>query len=289
MTAADRSDIADEHLRVALSAAAGVMERDTRPLSSVREEDLRTALHAALDGALPGRVRKEQKLELKAFRGVGGFDLLVDRSEGGPIHCLAEVKWSYTRRSKIFEAVWDAVKLCLAAREHRAARCWLITGAPDSQWASAECRELFESGVLSFHDLWKHPLVPAGPNGGVTVGEDLLAGGRGNRFISAPSAFAITRVGREPLRPATERWSLRAVAVQAAGGWIENFASAPMFPPRINQRWLNASVPQMSDPDFDDLVMWLREKRWTDAQLMERVYPLRARGRGDAGPSDPAS
>lgn len=275
MTATDLGEAADEYLRAALSAAAGVVERDPRPLSGVREEDLRTPLHAGLADALPGRVRKEQTLELKAFRGVGGFDLLVDRSGGGPVCCLAEVKWSYTGRSKIFEAVWDAVKLCLAAREHGATRCWLITGAPNSQWASAECRELFDSGVLSFQDLWKRPLVPAGPNGGATVGEDLLAGGRGNRFISAPSAFAMTEVGREPLRPATERWSVRAVAVQAADGWIENFASAPVFPQRINQRWLDANVPEMPDADFEDLVLWLRQKRWTDAELTERVYPLR--------------
>ena len=28
---------------------------------------------------------------------------------------------------------------------------------------------------------------------------------------------------------------------------------------------------------LDDLVMWLRQKRWTDAELTERVYPLRPR------------
>ena len=59
MTPTDLGEAADEYLRAALSAAAGVVERDPRPLSGVREEDLRTALHAALADALPGRVRKE--------------------------------------------------------------------------------------------------------------------------------------------------------------------------------------------------------------------------------------
>ena len=87
----------------------------------------------------------------------------------------------------------------------------------------------------------------------------------------------MTEVGRESLRPAMGRWSVRAVAVQAAGGWIENFASAPVFPQRINQRWLDANVPEMPDADFEDLVLWLRQKRWTDAELTERMYPLRPR------------
>ena len=136
-------------MRAALAEAVGVIEHSPQRLVDLREEHLRRALYVALESRLPGQARKEIGLKLAAFRGVGGFDLLVDRAPGGAVAWLGEVKWSYTARSKIFEALWDAVKLCLAAVEHGATRCWLITGAPRSQWKSAESRELFAAGTIS--------------------------------------------------------------------------------------------------------------------------------------------
>jgi hypothetical protein len=186
-----------------------------------------------------------------------------------------EVKWSFPARSKIFEAVWDAVKLCLAAAEHGASRCWLITGAPDAQWSVAESRALFATGTVSFDRLWNEALVPAGPNGGETVGADLLAGGRGNRFTRAPRAFVVEEISAQELRPGGEAWSVRAVAISPTGGWIEDFAPAPVFPQSIRQPWLDDNVPGMSDDEFDELIGWLRLKRWTQAELVARVYPLR--------------
>jgi hypothetical protein len=267
--------VADGHVRAALVETAQIVERDTRGLVDMREEDVRRALFDALASRLPGRVRKEHALTLAAFRGVGGFDILVDRWPQGAVAWLGEVKWSYTTRTKIFEAVWDAVKLCLGAAEHGAARCWLVTGAPNAQWRAAECRELFGAGTVSFESLWNQVLDPTGPNGGKTVGEDLLAGGRGNRFTRAPEAFTIDEVGRQDLRPGGENWSLRAVAVSAAGDWIENLAPPPVFPQRIGQPWLNAKVPGMSDAEFAALIAWLRQKRWNDDELAKRMYPLR--------------
>ncbi|HEX8102137.1 MAG TPA: hypothetical protein VF533_05975 [Solirubrobacteraceae bacterium] len=238
--------VADGHLRAALAEAAAAIEADPRPLADLREEDLRGVLYRALARRLPGRVRKERSLRLSAFRGVGGFDVLVDRGAGGPAVWLAEVKWSYTSRSKIHESVWDAVKLCLAADEHRTSRSWLVTGAPRDQWATAEAAELFASGTADFLSLWTQPLVPPGPNGGGTSGADLLAGGRGNRFTRAPAAFAVQTVGTEEIRRGDTVWDSRAVAVHAAGDWIEDFAVPPAFPASIRQPWLDAHVPAMS-------------------------------------------
>lgn len=271
----DAAAVADDYLRAALVQAAETIERADQRLTDLREEHLRTAVYEALDARLPGHVRKEQTRELAAFRGAGGFDVLVDRSPGGEIAWLAEVKWSYTTRSKIYEAAWDAVKLCLAAAEHHVARCWLITGAPAAQWAATETRELFVAGPASFETVWSQPLVPPGPNGGTTVGADVLAGGRGNRFTRAPETFVVEEVGVHELRRGGEHWSVRAVAVTAASRWIEDFAPAPVFPKTIGQPWLNNNVPEMSGEEFDELIEWLRLKRWTPAELAERVYPLR--------------
>lgn len=268
-------EVADGHLRAALTTARETIEEDARRLVDLREEDLRRAIFSVLWGRLPRLVRKEETLALEAFRGVGGFDLLVGRSPGGAVAWLGEVKWSYTKRTKIFEAIWDGVKLCLAAAEYGAARCWLITGAPNSQWRSAECRELFLAGTVPFETLWNQELDPPGPNGGKSVGADLLAGGRGNRFTRAPRRFAIEAVAEHDLRPDREDWSIRAVAVTAEGGWIEEFAPPPVFPRRITQPWLDQNVPDMEGEQSAELVEWLRHKRWTDADLAERVYPLR--------------
>ena len=212
----DHVSVADDYLRAALAGMAAVIATGSRPLVDVREEDLRAGLCLALAKDLPGHVRREQALELAAFRGVGPFDVLVDRSPGRPVVWLAEIKWSYTTRSKIFEAVWDAVKLCVAARSYGTRRSWLITGAPNQQWGTAEARQLFADGTISFRELWEEPLVPPGPNGGKTCGEDALAGGRGNRFTCTPSAFAVKTVAREDLRVGGENWSIRAVALTAA-------------------------------------------------------------------------
>ena len=271
----DTAAYADGHLRAALAEAAAVLERDPRALVDIGEEDLRSAVCCALQSRLPGHVRKERTLELGAFRGVGGFDVLVDRVPERSVAWLAEVKWSYTPRSKIFEAVWDAVKLCLAADGYGVSRCWLITGAPSTQWANTEALALFTGGTVGFRELWTEPLIPPGPNGGKTSGEDLLAGGRGNRFTRAPGAFSVQSVAREDLRSGREDWSIRAVAVHAAGGWLEDFAPAPVFPRIIRQPWLDANVPGMSDELFAELIDWLRQKRWTERELTARVYPLR--------------
>jgi hypothetical protein len=147
-------------------------------------------------------------------------------------------------------------------------------GRSDAQWSVAESRALFATGTVSFKSLWNEALVPTGSNGGETVGADLLAGGRGNRFTRAPRAFVVEEIAAHELRPGSEPWSVRAVAIQPYG-WIEDFAPAPVFPQSIRQLWLNDNVPDMSDDEFDELIAWLRLKRWTQAELTARVYPLR--------------
>jgi hypothetical protein len=156
------SDVAepDEYLRTALTAAAAIIESDPRPLAEIREEDLRALIYSALAAKLGAHVRNEQVLELPAFRGVGGFDILIDRAPGGPVAWLGDVKCSYTSRPKIFE-VWDAVKLCMAAERHAASRCWLITVAPHAHSATAETRQRFADGTASIEALWTEPLRPA--------------------------------------------------------------------------------------------------------------------------------
>jgi hypothetical protein len=267
----------------ALADACASLVRRGVPFADLREEDLRAELCNELATRMPGCVERERKLALRSFQGVGGFDILVRDRPGGHPSAVAELKWSYTTRSKVFEALWDAVKVATAQAEYGIPRGWLIVGASDATWEGAECRELFDPGVCGFRRMWDQRLSPTGSNGGTTVAEDLLAGGRGNRFTRAPEKFRVDRVATVAL-PGRPSWSVRAVAIEPAGSWIEGFADPPQFPARMSQRWLETHVPSMSAEQFGLLVAWLRLKRWTDAELDTRVFPLRSDPPGRTSP-----
>jgi hypothetical protein len=261
----DDPHAADELLRDALRAALTDLT-DTRPdWTAVREETVRTAIYHELGRRLPGHVRKERKVAIAAFRGAGGSDVIVDRDPGQRVAWLAETKWSYATPPKVFESVWDAIKLCLQIDEHQVARGWVITGAPQAAWERAEGAELFAAGSVDTVALWRQPLIPPrGPNNSKTIGEDLVIGGNGNEPTRVPARINIelvddiSLVGREPC-------SVRAVAVTPSDEWIEDFAPAPKFPSPMTKRWLDATVPLMTDTEFEELLAYLRTKRWTSA------------------------
>jgi hypothetical protein len=268
-------DSLDDAVRLSVSEACASLTHRGVPYADLREQDLRAELCKVLGVRMPGRVEPERKLVLKSFQGVGGFDILVRDEPGGHPRAVAELKWSYTKRSKVFEALWDAVKLAMAQDEYGIVRGWLIVGAPVEAWEVAECRELFDPGVCGFRRMWEQRLAPPGSNGGETVGEDLLAGGHGNTFTRTPEEFRVERIAEVTL-PGQPSWSVRAVAIHPGGSWIERFADAPAFPAKTSQAWLDGHVPSMSAEEFGLLVVWLRLKKWTDAELDTRVFPLRS-------------
>jgi hypothetical protein len=222
---------ADSVLRDALHDAVAELEQHAAPLASLREEALRTALFEALSRRLPGHVRKERDLRSPAFRGAGGSDVLVDCVPERRVAWLAETKWSYTDPPKVFEAVWDAIKLCLQIRDRGVARGWVIVGASDAAWGIAEGSELFTPGSTDTLVLWKQPLTPPrSPNYGKTVGEDLVIGGNGNRPTAVPRRIHSEAVATIPL-DGDERWTVRAVAVTPDASGSPTSLRHPSFPP----------------------------------------------------------
>jgi hypothetical protein len=274
-TAWDDAQEADQILRDAMRAALKTISEQSPDLAAVREEAFRTAIYHQLVARLSGHVRKERKLAIKAFRGAGPSDLVVDRVPERRIAWLAETKWAHALPSKIFESVWDAIKLCLQIDEHKISRGWVITGAPAAAWDEAEGAELFDGGRVDTRHLWDQSLSPPRwPNYGETIGRDLVIGGNGNQptrvpdHINVEAIDSISLAGHEP-------WTVRAVAVTPSDAWIEDFAPAPKFPSPMTKRWLQETVPTMADAEFEELLTYLQMKRWTSAELAERVLPLR--------------
>lgn len=151
-----------------------------------------------------------KKLVAEDFPGIGAVDIVVSDP---PI--LLELKWSYDEsRSKIFEGVWDAIKLALlaGANQHWA---YLATGASYVAWGESECADLFEKEFVRPRELWDRPLIPPGPNNGTTVGEDLVRGSpSSSRPLAAPERLWIRPIDRIGVRGGYE---VRVVRVAADG------------------------------------------------------------------------
>jgi len=91
-------------------------------------------------------------------------------------------------------------------------------------------------------------------------------------FTRAPERLIIRAVADTPIAGTDRR--IRASRVTGAGAMVK-FAEPPEFPARIDDAWLREHVPAMPESQFERLIVWLRAKRWTDAELATRVYPVR--------------
>lgn len=91
-------------------------------------------------------------------------------------------------------------------------------------------------------------------------------------FTHAPSDLVISRVANA--WTASCDWEVRASRVSGQGPLIK-FAELPEFPQRINRAWLIANVPGMDEGTFERFLTRLRQKRWTEVEIADRVLPLR--------------
>lgn len=126
-----------------------------------------------------------KKFKSESFVGLGAVDLVADQSR-----LFMELKWSHELPGKIFESVWDAIKLAVLGPKHGRDHLYIATGAGEAEWANGDCTDLFASGSHDPLEMWQRPLVPKrGPNYGETVGEDLVIGGHGNQPTEGPKAI----------------------------------------------------------------------------------------------------
>lgn len=128
-----------------------------------------------------------RRLSSPSFPEVGAVDVIVDEP---PL--LMELKWSYQLPGKVFESVWDAIKLTLLGNVFGTDHVYLVVGASNVEWTHTESAEAFTTGTFDPLELWNRPLNSLrGPNGGATVGEDLVIGGHGNQPIEGPRTITV--------------------------------------------------------------------------------------------------
>lgn len=132
-----------------------------------------------------------RKYKSDAFHGLGAVDVVAEDPK-----VMMELKWSYALPGKVFESVWDAIKLALLGPVHGFENLYVATGASRLEWDASESADLFETGDRNPTEMWERNLAPPrGPNNGATVGEDLVIGARGNQPTSGPKLFRVLALG----------------------------------------------------------------------------------------------
>ena len=168
--------------------------------TGLRGSDLRETKHLdpfmkdALEEAI-GVWPVSRKFASKSFVGLGAVDIVADQPR-----LFMELKWSYKPPGKVFESVWDAIKLAVLGPEHGWTQLYIATGATKEEWGRSECADLFETGTVDPLEMWERPLIPKrGPNYGRTVGEDLVIGANGNQPSRGPRTVLVRSLDSFPV------------------------------------------------------------------------------------------
>src|SRR4051812_5403065 len=125
---------------------------------ATRQDDRSYLLEADLDRAFVGSLREHssERVEARRQRWIPGWDpqpgqidVLVERTsrQTSRLRYAAELKWC--NENKVFEALWDIMKMTSATQIPALEAAYLIYGAPQRHWEKpVQCaRELFPSGT----------------------------------------------------------------------------------------------------------------------------------------------
>jgi hypothetical protein len=177
----------DELVMQTCSRVATLMTETGLAWSRLRERDHLDPFIKDAFEEVTGARPVSRKFNSKHFVGLGAVDVVVDRP---PL--FMELKWSYELPGKVFESVWDAIKLAVLGPKHDRDHRYVVAGASKEEWDGADCGDLFVTGKVDPLEMWERPLVPKrGPNYGATVGEDLVIGGHGNQPTEGPKSISV--------------------------------------------------------------------------------------------------
>jgi hypothetical protein len=197
-----------------LATATGYAARSLQTLEKpgdghLVEKDLKLAMSEALE-AQGANVRSEVRYTLPHWEPQpGAVDLTVPDSAGR--YLLAELKWA--NDNKIYEALWDAVKLADATQLDEVGGVYLVSGASDAHWTKpVECAEMFDSGACHLVDLIKQHQE---------WWDRYILGDSTGRPISSPATLNITSVSDVRFCVHETVWRLRTVRLDPTGEPVE--------------------------------------------------------------------
>ena len=214
------------------------------------------------------------------FPRIGPVDVVLNAPKA-----LIELKWAYYSPGKVFESLWDAIKLALLGATLSYGDLYVATGASLKEWSTSESADLFLPGHIDPLQLWARPLIPPrGPNYGKTVGEDLVIGARGNWPHRVHRSLAIRSVGAWPV---ANNFELRVIGVIGEGPLIAwpgleqpppNCAEPEtledvQLPARVTQAWIERTAPRLAVRAIAPFLGALRHRGWSEDELTERVLP----------------
>ena len=202
--------------------------------------------------------------------GVLRVDVILTRPRA-----LIELKWAYYSPGKIYESLWDAVKLALLGPAHSYAALYVGTGASRAEWRASESADLFTGGQIDPRELWERPLRPRGPNYGKTIGEDLIIGARGNRPRKMHRRIAIRPVATCEIAGDFELRVVGIAGIDPVEEWSPNDADPGGVPPepdlesvelpaRVTQAWIERTGPRLKPVAIGPFLRDLRVRGWSD-------------------------
>jgi hypothetical protein len=214
----------DATIRRALPAVAGELQITMASVpgwaaaegaSGVRASDLQRALCnglqaqlgtvACIEGPLPDGVKD-------CWGGwLGRVDVLAKTGDGEEVYFETQL----CGVEKLYEALWDALKLALFTALHEPVSGYLLYAAPETAWAreGQHPAVIFEDETTSVAELL-HARYP-------DLWTACLRGTRSTRPVSLPFEIQTERVAQATIRAPAVDWELRCVRVQGepSYGW----------------------------------------------------------------------
>ena len=184
-------------------------------------KDMEPVTLAVMRGRFPERAAKDIKVTVPRWEHVGRVDVVVrDSPRSTSMSALVELKWCRPGHDVLYEGISDLFKMALGTQREDHPRCYLITGAAKSVWASSAFTDLFSARDHDPVELCGRRLSDRR----LTIAwDDAIRGAYEHYPEAIPSAITTRSRGRATIGD----WEIRAVEVivpntkliSMDGGW----------------------------------------------------------------------